>query len=74
LVSSVCQECIQRRGRTGRKDAGKLIVLIAKDTIDEAYYWIGKRKIAAAKGMGEKMTKVLQNKGQQQKNGLEAYF
>ncbi|KAG2474001.1 MAG: DEAD/DEAH box helicase, fanconi anemia group M protein [Nitrosopumilales archaeon] len=65
---------IQRRGRTGRKDAGKLIVLIAKDTIDETYYWIGKRKITAAKGMGEKMTKVLQNKGKQQKNGLEAYF
>jgi len=65
---------IQRRGRTGRKDVGKLIVLIAKDTIDEAYYWIGKRKITAAKGMGEKMTKVLQNKGKQQKNGLEAYF
>jgi len=64
---------IQRRGRTGRKDAGKLIVLIAKDTIDETYYWIGKRKITAAKGMGEKMTKVLQNKDKQQ-NGLEAYF
>ena len=31
---------IQRKGRTGRKDAGRLIVLIAKDTIDEAYYWI----------------------------------
>jgi len=64
---------IQRRGRTGRKDAGKLIVLIAKDTIDETYYWIGKRKITAAKGMGEKMTKVLQNEDKQQ-NGLEAYF
>jgi len=33
---------IQRKGRTGRKDAGRLVVLIAKDTIDEAYYWIGK--------------------------------
>ena len=35
---------IQRRGRTGRKDTGKLVVLIAKNTIDETYYWIGKRK------------------------------
>ena len=26
---------IQRRGRTGRKDTGKLVVLIAKNTIDE---------------------------------------
>ena len=65
---------IQRRGRTGRKDAGKLIVLIAKDTIDETYYWIGKRKINASKTMGEKMTQVLQKQTEQPKNGLEAYF
>lgn len=64
---------IQRRGRTGRKDIGKLIVLIAKDTIDETYYWIGKRKINAAKGMGEKMTKVLQ-KQDTPKTGLDAYI
>ena len=51
---------IQRRGRTGRKDIGKLVVLIAKNTIDETYYWIGKRKITAAKSMGSKMTKVLE--------------
>ncbi|UCE37837.1 MAG: DEAD/DEAH box helicase family protein [Thermoplasmata archaeon] len=30
---------IQRRGRTGRKRAGKVVVLIAKQTRDEAYYW-----------------------------------
>ena len=35
---------VQRKGRTGRKAAGRLLVLIAKDTIDEAYYWIGQRK------------------------------
>jgi Fanconi anemia group M protein len=37
---------IQRRGRTGRKRAGKVVVLIAKQTRDEAYYWssIGKEK------------------------------
>ncbi len=64
---------IQRRGRTGRKDTGKLIVLIAKETIDETYYWIGKRKITSAKGMGEKMTKILQNKIEP-KNGLDAYI
>ena len=64
---------IQRRGRTGRKNTGKLIVLIAKDTIDETYYWIGKRKIIAAKGMGEKMTKILQ-KQIKPKAGLDSYF
>ncbi|MHA1796414.1 MAG: helicase-related protein [Promethearchaeota archaeon] len=30
---------IQRRGRTGRKKAGKVIFLMAKGTIDEAYYY-----------------------------------
>ncbi len=30
---------IQRRGRTGRKKAGKVVVLIAKKTRDEAYYF-----------------------------------
>ena len=48
---------VQRRGRTGRKNAGRLVVLIANKTIDEAYYWIGQRKIKQAGGMGEKMVK-----------------
>jgi ERCC4-related helicase len=30
---------IQRRGRTGRRVAGKVTILIAEDTIDEAFYW-----------------------------------
>ena len=64
---------VQRRGRTGRKDTGRLIVLIAKDTIDEKYYWIGKRKMKVAKSMGEKMVQTLE-KNNAQKQGLEAYF
>jgi Fanconi anemia group M protein len=48
---------VQRRGRTGRKDSGRLVVLIAKDTIDEAYYWIGKRKMKSATNMAEKLSK-----------------
>ena len=51
---------IQRKGRTGRKDKGRLIVLIAKNTIDETYYFIGKRKIESAKNMGDKMIKYLE--------------
>jgi len=35
---------IQRRGRTGRERAGRVVVLIAKDTRDEAYFWSAKRK------------------------------
>lgn len=30
---------IQRRGRTGRSRAGKVIVLISKNTRDEGFYW-----------------------------------
>jgi Fanconi anemia group M protein len=67
---------IQRRGRTGRKDTGKLVVLIAKNTIDETYYWIGKRKMTAAKSMGSKMTQVLENnqKNESEKQGLDAFI
>jgi len=65
---------IQRRGRTGRKDTGKLVVLIAKNTIDETYYWIGKRKIIASKGMGQKMTKMLEQNQNSEKTGLDAFL
>jgi len=67
---------IQRRGRTGRKDIGKLVVLIAKNTIDERYYWIGKRKMLSAKTMGDKMTKVLEkNQGiESEKKGLDVFL
>lgn len=67
---------IQRRGRTGRKDTGKLVVLIAKNTIDETYYWIGKRKMTAAKSMGEKMTQVLEKNKEieSKKSGLDAFL
>jgi len=51
---------VQRKGRTGRKDRGRLVVLIAKNTIDETYYFIGKRKIESAKNMGNKMIKHLE--------------
>lgn len=35
---------IQRRGRTGRKGPGRALILIAKGTRDEAYYWISQRR------------------------------
>ncbi len=56
---------VQRRGRTGRKGTGRLAVFIAKDTIDETYYWIGKRKMSAAKSMGGKMTEILEKNQEQ---------
>ena len=35
---------IQRKGRTARRRVGKIIVLIAKGTKDEAYYWLSRSK------------------------------
>lgn len=35
---------IQRRGRVGRFNAGKIFILITEGTNDEGYYWISKRK------------------------------
>jgi Fanconi anemia group M protein len=35
---------IQRRGRVGRTKIGRIIILIAKRTRDEAYYWTAQKK------------------------------
>jgi ERCC4-related helicase/ERCC4-type nuclease len=35
---------VQRKGRTGRGAAGRVVVLLAEDTRDEAYFWIAKRR------------------------------
>jgi ERCC4-related helicase len=43
---------IQRRGRTGRRSSGSVIILAAKDTIDERYLNASKRRI-------EKMNQTL---------------
>ena len=63
---------VQRRGRTGRRDAGKLTVLIAQGTIDEAYHWIGKRKIVSAKRVEKEMSGMVQDR-QNTIRGLDAY-
>lgn len=36
---------IQRRGRTGRRTSGSVIILVAKDTIDERYLNASKRRM-----------------------------
>ncbi len=35
---------IQRKGRTGRKHAGRVVILMAKGSKDEAYHWTSSRK------------------------------
>jgi Fanconi anemia group M protein len=45
---------IQRRGRTGRFNVGKVILLLNKDTIDEKYYFVSQNK-------EKKMKSILKN-------------
>ena len=48
-------------------------MLIAKDTIDEVYYWIGKRKITSAKAMGSILSKKLE-KDSKSAESLDEFF
>lgn len=42
---------IQRRGRVGRHAEGRIIILMTKNTRDEAYYWVAKNKEKKMKGL-----------------------
>jgi Fanconi anemia group M protein len=53
---------IQRKGRTGRQDEGRVVVLMAEDTRDEAFFWISRRReqemedeLKALKGVADEM-------------------
>jgi ERCC4-related helicase len=61
---------IQRRGRTGRKKEGKVVILIAQDTRDEAYYWAEKRKEQVMK----KSLKNLKESEKEEKGGQSSIF
>ncbi|MFB6123237.1 MAG: DEAD/DEAH box helicase [Haloferacaceae archaeon] len=57
---------IQRKGRTGRQDEGRVVVLMAEDTRDEAYFWISRRReqemeeeLRALKGVADEMAAEL---------------
>ncbi|WP_251341898.1 DEAD/DEAH box helicase [Haloplanus halophilus] len=57
---------IQRKGRTGRQDEGRVVVLMAEDTRDEAFFWISRRReremedeLAELKGVADEMSAEL---------------
>ena len=58
---------IQRAGRTARLVKGKLIILLTKKTLDEAYYWAAfhkeKRMYSAIKGLKEEMKGINNDEG-----------
>ncbi|TFG10810.1 DEAD/DEAH box helicase [Candidatus Heimdallarchaeota archaeon] len=58
---------IQRKGRTGRRKEGKVIMLIAEGTRDEAYMWASKRQAQNMRRLVRKMDKTTQKTVQPKK-------
>ncbi len=50
---------IQRRGRTGRRVAGKATILIAEGTVDEAFYWSSISRARRMKKLIEQLNRRL---------------
>ncbi|WP_222915391.1 DEAD/DEAH box helicase [Natrinema sp. SYSU A 869] len=62
---------IQRKGRTGRQSEGRVVVLMAEDTRDEAYFWISRRRekemeseLRELKGMADELADELDDSQQ----------
>jgi Fanconi anemia group M protein len=64
---------IQRRGRTGRKRAGRVVVLITKGTRDEGYFWASKYKERKMKQNLRELKKLNNAKDKHQKH-IEDFF
>ena len=58
---------IQRRGRTGRFNVGKVILLLNKDTIDEKYYFVSQNKEKKMKSILKNFHKPEKKKKEQKK-------
>lgn len=58
---------IQRRGRTGRQEVGKLAVLITKGTRDENFYWVSRHRESS-------MNRAIENIKDKRNSNLETYF
>ncbi len=58
---------IQRKGRTGRRKEGKVIMLIAEGTRDEAYMWASKRQAQKMKKLVRKLDQTLDTRKQPKK-------
>jgi Fanconi anemia group M protein len=54
---------IQRRGRTGRRRAGRVVILITKDTRDQAYYYASIKKESAMRKRLKALSDELKEEG-----------
>ncbi|MCI0497091.1 MAG: DEAD/DEAH box helicase [Thermoplasmata archaeon] len=52
---------IQRRGRTGRRKVGRVVILISGGTRDEAYYWSSNRKERNMRAEIDRIRKMLRD-------------
>ncbi|MHA1205049.1 MAG: DEAD/DEAH box helicase [Candidatus Heimdallarchaeaceae archaeon] len=62
---------IQRKGRTGRRKKGKVILLIAEGTRDEGYFWASKRQLKKMKGI---VNELQNNKQSDKQRDLTEFF
>lgn len=65
---------IQRRGRTGRKREGKVIVLITKGTRDEGYFWASRHKERQMKQNLRELEKYNKKSIDLQQRTMEDFF
>jgi len=65
---------IQRRGRTGRKRAGKVVVLITKGTRDEGYFWAARYKERRMKQNLRELEKYSKQQPDRQQRSIEDFF
>jgi Fanconi anemia group M protein len=62
---------IQRRGRTGRRSEGKMVMLMVKGTSDETYYWVVQRRMKAMKSYIDTMNKKYYSSREEEKKKRE---
>ncbi|MBY9000124.1 MAG: DEAD/DEAH box helicase family protein [Candidatus Heimdallarchaeota archaeon] len=58
---------IQRKGRTGRRKEGKVVMLIAEGTRDETYMWASKRQVQKMKRIVKQLEKTSPSKNKKKK-------
>lgn len=64
---------IQRRGRTGRHDTGRVVVLVTKGTRDEAYRWSAHHKEKRMYRELERLSKTVTPKPPKNQSSLEEF-
>ncbi|MBU4138626.1 MAG: DEAD/DEAH box helicase, partial [Euryarchaeota archaeon] len=56
---------IQRKGRTGRKHAGRVVILMAKGSKDEAYHWSSNRRERTMQNTMKNMNFEIESKAEE---------